>query len=321
MDVTSSAHNGPLALAGAVGALTCLLLFAQVSAAAGVGALESVDLELEGRLLRVRLKATAPMLGYTLSRQGPPEKRDLVVRLPGFSSDIPGAIDTGDYLLPIEVQADEGGAGITVLMEDVGDSLVSITQDGAELSVLLIPPEKRSEAGEGYLIGPDDMLQVDVFGHEDLNKTLKVSPRGLINLPLIGNVRAQGRTVDALAEEITQRLAEKYLQDPHVTVSVWEYLSQWVNVIGEVARPGRYYLTGPTTLVDALSQAGGLAPAAGEEILVARRPDEVDPASAGEVFHVSIRSLFSSEGSHLNMRLRSGDVVNVLSTTKVSEKP
>ena len=319
--MTSSAHKTRLARAGAVAALTCILSAAIAGGATESDVLESVALRPEGRLLRVNLKATSPFLHYTLSRQGPPEKRDLVLRVPGFTSRTPSVIDTGDYLLLIEVSSDDGGStGIKVVMGNVGDSLVSVAQDGTELSVLLIPPEKRSESSAGYLLGPDDTLQVDVFGHEDLNKTLKVSPRGVINFPLIGNVRAQGRTVDDLAEEITQRLAEKYLQDPHVTVSVWEYLSQWVNVLGEVARPGRYYMRGPTTLVDVLSEAGGLGPGAGQEILVARRPEEVDPASAGEVFHVSIKSLFSAEGSHLNMRLRPGDVVNVLGNDSLTER-
>ncbi len=289
-----------------------LLLFAAGPVCAGA-ALESIAVHPQGRLLRIHLKGDAPLVRYTLMRQGPPEKRDLVVRLPGFVSRAP-AVDTGDYLMPVEVGEDDDpnqGKGIKVTFGMVGDSLVQVSQDGATLSILVIPPPTRSEQAKAYHIGAGDMLQIDVFGHEDLNKTLKVSPSGLISFPLIGNVRVEGRTVDEVAQDITQRLDEKYLRDPHVTVSIWEYLSQWVNVIGEVAQPGRYYMTGTTTLIDALSQAGGVTKGAAGEILITRTPDQVDPSSAGEVFVVALAKLFSSEGAGLNMTLRPGDIVNV----------
>jgi protein involved in polysaccharide export with SLBB domain len=276
--------------------------------------LRVIQAEPEGRLVRVTLKADGPIQRYTLSRQGPPEKRDLAVRLPGFASEKQTLVEVGDYLLPIEVVKNDtpGADGIKVVLGNVGDSLVSVAQDGTDLSIVIIAPEKKTDLANAYHIGVNDSLQIDVFGHEDLNKTLKASPKGLINFPLIGNVRVEGRTVDDVAGEITERLAKDFIQDPHVTVSVWEYLSQWVNVIGEVAHPGRYYMTGATSLIDAISQAGGLTGSAGSEILVTRRPEEVDPASAGEVFRVDIRTLFSAEAGKLNMRLRPGDIVNVV---------
>jgi len=277
------------------------------------GVIRAVELVPEGRLLRIHLRAALPITEYVLARQGPPEKRDLVVHLPGFTSEASTPVDVGDYLLPVEIGAEErdGRPGLAVVFGDVGDSLVQVAQDGADLSILIIPPGKRTDAAGAYRIGANDMLQIDVFGHEDLNKTLKVSPSGLISFPLIGNVHAEGKTVDEVAAEITERLGTDYIQDPHVTVSVWEYLSQWVNLVGEVAQPGRYYMTGPMTLIDAITQAGGLTVHAGKEILVTRRPEEVDPASAGEVFRVEIAALFSAEGGKLNLRLRSGDIVNV----------
>jgi len=278
------------------------------------GWLKSVEAHSEGRLLRITLNVEGAIQRYTLSRQGPPEQRDLAVRLPGFTLARPTRIDAGDFNLPINVTGNDqpGADGILVLFGNVGDALVSVAQDGTDLSILIIPPEKKSDLANAYRIGINDSLQIDVFGHEDLNKTLKVTPRGLINFPLIGNLHAEGRTTDEVAGEITERLAKDFIQDPHVTVSVWEYLSQWVNVVGEVTHSGRYYMTGATYLVDAISQAGGISPTAGSEILVTRRPEEVDPASAGEVFHVDIKTLFSGDGARLNMRLRPGDIVNVM---------
>jgi polysaccharide export outer membrane protein len=118
--------------------------------------------------------------------------------------------------------------------------------------------------------------------------------------------------VDQVAVEIQERLGENYLVDPHVTVSVWEYLSQWVNVIGEVAKPGRYYMTGPTTLIDAISQAGGVKPSAGDAISVTRRPQESDPAAAGEVMRFSSSGLLSEKSSAAEFSIRPGDVIQVL---------
>jgi len=302
-------HRSPLR----DGFLLALVLAVGIATAAAAGTLTAIDLTPEGRLLRITMTLTGEVDRYTLTRQGPPEQRDLVVRLPGFESRVPAYIDAGEYLMPIEVVASEeaGGGGLSVTFGRVGDALVQVARDAGTLTILIIPPETRSDLSNAYRIGPGDMLQIDVFGHEDLNKTLKVSPAGLINFPLIGNIRVADRTVDEVSVEITQKLEERYLREPHVTVSVWEYLSQWVNVIGEVALPGRYYLTGPTTLVDAISQAGGLTKEAGGLILITRSPDQVDPTSAGEVHRVAISRLFSGEEASLNMTLRPGDVVNV----------
>ncbi len=292
--------------------LSCVLLAGLAIVAQDAPALKSIVFELQGRLLAIRIETTSPVTEYTVGRQGYPEKRDLVVTLPGFTSAIERVEGADAYRLPIEITREgDGKAALKVVLGYVGDSLVQVAHKDGSLSILVIAPEARSETVDAYLIGPDDLLQIDVFGHEDLNKTLKVSPGGMIQFPLIGAVVAEGRTVDDLAKEITERLASEYLQDPHVTVSIWEYQSKWVNIIGEVVRPGRYYMTGTTTLLDALSEAGGLASGAGSEILVARRADQSDPADAGEVFHVKIDQLFSSEGARLNLRLKSGDIVNV----------
>ncbi len=280
--------------------------------------LTGVEVSPEGKLVRVTLSGSAPLEKFTLSRQGPPEKRDLVVKIRGAVSGLavpPTDVSGSDTAVSIEISTleEEGAPVVRVVFPRAGDSLVRLDHEGGRIALLLIPPEaRRNEGAEAYRIGPDDVLAISVFGHDDLTKTSKVSPDGLINFPLIGNVHASGRTVDDLSAEIQERLEKDFLVDPHVTVSVWEYLSQWVNVIGEVAKPGRYYMTGPTTLVDAISQAGGMRPTAGESILVTRRAGESDPSAAGEVLRFSTSSLLSEEKAAAILRLRPGDVVNVL---------
>ncbi len=272
----------------------------------------------EGRLVRLTVRATGPLRDVSLSRQGPPDQRDLVLELRGVTSSasVPPTASTGsDSILPFRVEAAAGGErpSVRVIVPRMGDSLVRFDQGPGGLSLLLIPPpdKGRLPAAGAYRVGADDVLAISVFGHEDLTKTSKVSPDGLINLPLIGNLQAAGRTVDAIAAEIQEKLGEDYLVDPHVTVSVWEYLSQWVNVVGEVAKPGRYYLTGPTTLVDAISMAGGLKTGAGDTILVTRRPMESDPAEAGRTIRFETSAMLGMVEEAARFRLRPGDVVNV----------
>lgn len=309
--------------AGAVG-LALLLLLApgltssSARAEGAPAALTGVVVSPEGKLVRVTLEGSVGIESFTLTRQGPPDKRDLVLTLKGVVSAMSATpTDTSgpEPVLPFEVSSaeDRGVPIVKVVFPREGDALVRLDHEGGRLSLILIPPEpRRTVSAEAYRIGADDVLAISVFGHEDLTKTTKVSPDGLINFPLIGNVRASGRTVDDISGEIQERLAKDFLVDPHVTVSVWEYLSQWVNVIGEVAKPGRYYMTGPTTIIDAISQAGGLRPVAGETILVTRRAQESDPGAAGEILRYSTASLLSEEKASVVVRLRPGDVINVL---------
>jgi polysaccharide export outer membrane protein len=301
--------------------LLCFLAITGFATAQGSSGavLTGVEIAPEGKLFRVTLVATMPLERFALSRQGPPENRDLVVKLKGVTSGLsvpPTDVSGREPAISWKVASgeEEGAPFVRVIFEREGDALVRLDHDAGKISLILIPAEtKRAQATEAsYRIGPDDVLAISVFGHDDLTKTSKVGPEGLVNFPLIGNVHAAGRTVDDVAAEIQERLAKDFLVDPHVTVSVWEYLSQWVNVIGEVAKPGRYYMTGPTSLIDAISQAGGLRPGAGESVLVTRRPLEANPADAGEILRFSAMSLFGDEKTSGNIRLRSGDVVNVL---------
>jgi len=303
-------------------AISCVA-FAPAPATGAEGAtLTAVEIAPEGRLLRVSFRATGPLEDFALSRQGPPNERDLVVDLRevGGSSVQTTAQPPSPFpgvTYDIRTQESEGRSFVRVVLNKAGDSLVRLDHDAGTLSLLLIPLEQsRTHSADAYRIGPDDVLAISVFGHDDLSKTMKVSPDGLINFPLIGNIGASGRTVDDVAEDIQERLAANYLVDPHVTVSVWEYLSQWVNVIGAVMKPGRYYMTGPMTVIDAISQAGGVTSAASDTIQVTRRRQQSDPASAGEVISVSTASLLGEGAEGAVVRLRPGDVVNVVPDEK-----
>src|SRR5690349_21293934 len=95
-----------------------------------------------------------------------------------------------------------------------------------------------------YLIGPQDKLDVNVFQVQDLSKAVTVETSGAILLPLIGQVRASGRTVKELSDDIALKLGERYVKDPLVTVTVTESASQKVTVDGAVMQPGIYPISG-----------------------------------------------------------------------------
>ncbi|GAG26088.1 unnamed protein product, partial [marine sediment metagenome] len=106
-----------------------------------------------------------------------------------------------------------------------------------------------------YRIGPKDLLDISVFGLDELTKTVRVSEDGKISLPLVGEVEVEGITKSDLEQKLSQLLEEKYLQNPQVTVFISEYQSKRVSVLGAVRTPGPYELLGRQTLLQIISQA------------------------------------------------------------------
>lgn len=121
-----------------------------------------------------------------------------------------------------------------------------------------------------YKIGPLDVLDVSVFKVPDLSKTVQVADTGTINLPLVGEVVAAGRTAQEVERDLTKQLGAKYLQSPQVTVFVKEYNSQRVTIEGAVKKPGVYPIRGRTTLLQVIAQAEGTTDLAEDQIVVFR---------------------------------------------------
>jgi polysaccharide export outer membrane protein len=130
---------------------------------------------------------------------------------------------------------------------------------GAE-AYAVIPAAKpdNAPAAADYKIGALDTIDVSVFEEPDLSaKAIQVDASGNIALPLVGSVEAKGKTAIELGKELEDLFGAKYLRNPQVTVTVAASVSQKVSVQGEVAQPGIYPLTGPTTLLDVISMAKG----------------------------------------------------------------
>jgi polysaccharide export outer membrane protein len=162
--------------------------------------------------------------------------------------------------------------------------------------------------GQEYTIGPRDVLAIAVWGQGDLSRDYTVDPDGYLPFPLLGRVKAAGSTPKALAAQLTELLGKDYLVSPQVIVNVKEYLSQKVQVLGAAEKPGVYYLTGPTTLLEVLSRAGGFASSAGKQVLLVRNNGASDGSSA--VLRLSLEKIQAGDPAE-NTRVQSQDIVIV----------
>ncbi len=159
-----------------------------------------------------------------------------------------------------------------------------------------------------YKIGSEDVLEVIVWKNPDLTKVVSVRPDGKISLPLIGDVEAEGLTVAQLKKALEVRLKE-YKETPNVSVVVEQVNSYGVYVLGEVAKPGRYQLKTYTTVLQAISTAGGFTTyAAKNKIFVLRKSSN----TGAEIrINVSYDDIVSGEDSSKNILLVPGDTVVV----------
>lgn len=158
-----------------------------------------------------------------------------------------------------------------------------------------------------YKIGAKDLLEISVFGLEEMNKTVRVSEDGKITLPLLGEVEVEGLTKTELEKKLSQLLEEKYLQSPQVTVFIKEYQSKRISVLGAVGKPGPYELLGRQTLLQLISEAGGLTEDAGDDIIVIRQFQDGTNIS----LKISIDDLFLKGDARLNIPLEPNDIVNI----------
>lgn len=182
--------------------------------------------------------------------------------------------------------------------------------DGVPAPVPTRPPAGLPAAAgpvtQGYVIGPDDVLQVHYWRDEDLSAEVVVRPDGRISLPLLRDVEALGLTPDALADRI-QTLAATYLERPTVTVVVKQINSRKVFITGEVAKPGPYTLSGPTTVLQMIASAGGLTPFAKASKIIVMRASVNGPVTV----RFDYKKVSSGQLLQSNVVLQPGDTVIV----------
>jgi polysaccharide biosynthesis/export protein len=240
-----------------------------------------------------------------------------------------------------------GPSSQAVLSAGINNSQMETTDDWNRRldslvhSVLSKPQNKPSP--DDYRIGPDDLLQITVLDAPDLTGPARVAGDGEISFPLLGTIKAGGLTPRELELVLQALLRRTYMKDPQVTVTVTEMQSHSVSVLGAVKQPGVFQIRGTKTLLEMLSMAQGLAPDAGDAVLVMRGAGEdngsnalpgagvksnsvanavaVTPSSAssrssasagdGKTIVISLKRLLDSGDPQYNVAIYPGDIIKV----------
>jgi polysaccharide export outer membrane protein len=181
-----------------------------------------------------------------------------------------------------------------------------------------------SEAG--YTVSPEDLLDITVLDVPEISRTYRVGANGLLSLPLLTEpINAAGETLDQLARVIAAKFRDAgMLSSAQVSVSLKETRLHTVLISGEVRRPQSYTVYGPTSLLDLLSEAGGLGDGAGNEAIITRgeagkratqavgaQATDGSPSSKDSSFTVNVRNLLQTADEEANVLLYPGDRVVV----------
>jgi polysaccharide export outer membrane protein len=167
---------------------------------------------------------------------------------------------------------------------------------------------KSVPQGSAYVIGKEDVLQVDVYGEAELSgANLPVRPDGMISLPLIGDVRAAGRTPEELSQVLILRYAD-HVRSPVVTVMVTQINSFKVYLMGRVGKAGEIILGRETRLLQVLALAGGFADFANTKRILIIREDD---SGGQQRIEVNYEKIISGESMEMNLKLKPGDTIVV----------
>ena len=250
----------------------------------------------------------------------------IAIALAGCGTWVPAnGLDQGSLL-----RENGGVASASSVSRRAGGALeVGSTPETSALNRRLLEQVARSPVDGDLPVGAGDLLEVSVFEVEELSRIrLRVPRRGVVTLPLVGQVRAAGRTTSELEDEIRSRLQRKFMHDPQISVFLLEHNSQRISVIGAVRKGGVFTLDRPLRLADALALAEGLTEEADRLVYVIRRAPigEVGTTAGGESSGGGVPSQGDTTAEvmapidlseladgreDLNVALRAGDVVHV----------
>ena len=159
----------------------------------------------------------------------------------------------------------------------------------------------------GFLIGPDDILTVVYWRDKEMTTDVVVRPDGKISLPLLNEIQAAGLTPSELRERLTDE-SKRYIEDPNVTVVVKQINSRKVFITGEVAKPGPYPLTAPTTVLQLIAMVGGLKEYADSKKIAVVRTDKNGRQT---MFRFNLKDVMAGKNLRQNIELMPGDTIIV----------
>jgi len=180
--------------------------------------------------------------------------------------------------------------------------------------------QNSTEERSGSVLGPNDQISIRALDAEEISdKTYRVSGSGDLTLPMIGTLRAAGLTVGQLESDVAAAL-RKYIRNPKVAISVTEFHSQPVSVIGAVTTPGIVQLQGKKTLVEVISMAGGLKNDAGQSVTITRQKEfgslplpgaRLDPTGQFSIAELKLKDVLEARNPEQNIMIRPNDIISV----------
>jgi polysaccharide export outer membrane protein len=154
-----------------------------------------------------------------------------------------------------------------------------------------------------FVIGPSDVLRLNVWKNVELSQTVTVTPDGYVSVPLLGDVHVAGMTANEFAQSLSTRL-RSYVVSPQVTVSIVDIRSRQVYVLGQVSKPGGFPLVAPLNVLQLIAQAGGLTNYANRKGIVILRPSGNGPQKLSFNYNDVIHG-----NTKQNITLEPGDTV------------
>ncbi len=156
-----------------------------------------------------------------------------------------------------------------------------------------------------FILGVGDTIDISVYRNDELKSSIKITPSGRMMFPLIGDVQLVGKSIFKLRDELEERLS-KYLIDPQVTINIISIQSKKIMVIGEVKFPGVFTLDSDISVVEAITNAGGVTDDAKiDNVLLARKAQ-----GKQEVVSLNLKKVYMGDFSQ-DMVLREGDIIYV----------
>ncbi|MFH2108800.1 MAG: polysaccharide biosynthesis/export family protein [Chrysiogenia bacterium] len=179
------------------------------------------------------------------------------------------------------------------------------------LSLLSIDLNAQTRTGSGqsyeYQIGAKDLLEISVFEVPELNITVRVSENGMVTLPLLGEVKAEGLNRADLEKQIAAMLEKNYLKNAQVTIFIKEFQSKKISVMGAVKNPGEHDLIGRQSLLQVISMAGGLSEQASATVIIFRQFRSLPSQS----LIIKLDDVLLKANPKYNIPIFPGDIINV----------
>lgn len=173
--------------------------------------------------------------------------------------------------------------------------------------------EPAGEVTDEYVLGPADIIEIRVWGYEDLKQTIAIPPNGVPTIYPIGKLKAASLTPTELQEKITEKLFKFVKEIPSVTVTVLEYNYYRIYVLGAVRKPGLYPFKGRMTALEAVALAGNYADNAVLKSVQVVRVDKDDPTVA-KVITINLARVIHRGDVSQDIKLRTNDIVFVPSS-------